>query len=55
MVSGTPGPTNVTTWPGGAPVPELAADGVARISYGTSLFRSTTQHLAEVLKGMQTG
>ena len=55
VVSGTPGPTNVTTWPGGAPVPELAADGVARISYGTSLFRSTTQHLAEVLKGMQTG
>jgi 2-methylisocitrate lyase-like PEP mutase family enzyme len=44
------GPVNLLTWPGGASVAELAADGAARISYGGSLQRVAMQRFSEVIK-----
>jgi 2-methylisocitrate lyase-like PEP mutase family enzyme len=43
------GPVNLLTWPGGAAVAELAADGAARVSYGGSLHRAAMQRFASVL------
>jgi 2-methylisocitrate lyase-like PEP mutase family enzyme len=47
------GAVNLLTWPGGATVAELAADGAARVSYGGSIHRVAMQHVAEILKGVQ--
>jgi 2-methylisocitrate lyase-like PEP mutase family enzyme len=45
----TPAPVNVFATPAGPAPAELAADGVARVSMGTSLWRSAQATLAAVL------
>ena len=39
FIESVAGNVNLLTWPGGPTVPELAAAGAARISYGTTLHR----------------
>jgi 2-methylisocitrate lyase-like PEP mutase family enzyme len=43
------GPVNVLSRPGAPNVTELTALGVARISFGTGMYRATQAHLAELI------
>jgi 2-methylisocitrate lyase-like PEP mutase family enzyme len=49
FVAGAPGPVNVYAREGAPSVPELAALGVARVSYGPVLYRATMDGLARTL------
>lgn len=42
-------PVNVLRWPGGTPLADLAAAGVARISHGGSLFHQQQEHWRSAL------
>jgi 2-methylisocitrate lyase-like PEP mutase family enzyme len=49
LVEATAGRVNVLARHGGPPIAELAALGVARVSYGSGLFRATAAHHAALL------
>jgi 2-methylisocitrate lyase-like PEP mutase family enzyme len=46
LVAEIGGPVNAMCWPGGPSLAELAATGVARITFGSSLHHSATEALA---------
>ena len=50
FVEATPGPVNVLAMPGQGTFRELAADGVARVSYGASLYRQAITRFTEELE-----
>jgi 2-methylisocitrate lyase-like PEP mutase family enzyme len=49
FVAAVDGPVNVLASPQAPPLRELAALGVARVSYGSALFRGTLEHLEVLL------
>jgi 2-methylisocitrate lyase-like PEP mutase family enzyme len=49
MVTETGTPVNVLGGPDAPPLPELAALGVARISFGGAIYRATYQHVGELV------
>src|SRR5262245_30683818 len=49
------GPANVLSRPGALSVGELASLGVARISYGSGMYRATQAHFAELISRVRGG
>jgi 2-methylisocitrate lyase-like PEP mutase family enzyme len=49
FVEGAGGSVNALAFPKAPPVPELAALGVARVSWGGLLHRATSEHFASIL------
>lgn len=49
------GPVNALYLPGGPPLPELRAAGVARISLGPGLFRLALSHTDELVRALAAG
>lgn len=54
LVAGIAGPVNAMSRPGGPSVAELAATGVARISFGGSLHHQATEALAATARALHT-
>ncbi|TCB87387.1 isocitrate lyase/phosphoenolpyruvate mutase family protein [Micromonospora zingiberis] len=55
FVEAVPGPVNVLARPAAPTLPELAALGVARISYGPGLYAATRAHAAHLLASVAAG
>jgi len=53
LVTEIGGPVNAMCWPGGPSLAELAATGVARITFGSSLHHSATEALAAAARALR--
>jgi len=53
LVADCGGPVNAMCWPGGPSLAELAATGVARITFGGSLHQRATEGLAATARALR--
>jgi len=53
LVADCGGPVNAMCWPGGPSLAELAATGVARITFGGSLHQRATEDLAATARALR--
>jgi 2-methylisocitrate lyase-like PEP mutase family enzyme len=55
LVAGAAGPVNAMSRPGGPSLAELAATGVARITFGTSLHQRAVEDLRTIALALHAG